>query len=119
MSNSKFQTVYGVRVYPIDYLKNEEYTESDLNCLCDTNSLIYSLIIGMFRKINSKKKNSDIIKTIKKENWVNYYSWTKTEFYEYEDDVVKIFRNLYQCGEIEARSKAQWFMIKYALTVKP
>ena len=60
MSKSKFQTVYGVRIYPIDYLMSAELTESDLNHLFDTNSLLYSVIIGMYRYIGSKKQNGQM-----------------------------------------------------------
>ena len=68
MSKENFQTVYGVRIYPIDYLINEELTESDLNYLFDTKSLLYCIIIGMYRFIDNRKHNCDIIKDCKKDN---------------------------------------------------
>ena len=86
MSKTIYQTVYGVRVYPIDYLINNELTETDLSHLFDTPSLKYSIIIGMFRYLGKKKRNSDIVKMItKNNNWINNNEWTEDQFKSYEN----------------------------------
>ena len=66
MSKSKFQTVYGVKIYPIDYLCNNELTESDLNNLLDDNKkgLIYSLIIGWWETTWLSEGNPATTETI-------------------------------------------------------
>ena len=46
MNKSKFQTVYGVKIYPIDYLCNNELTESDLNNLLDNNKILIKVLNG-------------------------------------------------------------------------
>ena len=43
--NKKFQTVSGVKIYPIEYLTNEELTEADLSNIFDTPSLLYSIFV--------------------------------------------------------------------------
>lgn len=119
MSKSKFQTVYGVRIFPIEYLMNEELSESDLNYLIDTKSFLYSIIIGMYRETGSKKQNCDIIKDCKKNNkWISNHRWTSEQFYEFENKLIKIIKNIYYVNDIVASSKAQWFMIKYGFSVK-
>lgn len=119
MSKSKFQTVYGVRIFPIEYLMNEELSESDLNYLIDTKSFLYSIIIGMYRETGSKKQNCDIIKDCKKNNkWISNNKWTSEQFYEFENKLIKIIKNIYYVNDIVASSKAQWFMIKYGFSVK-
>lgn len=119
MSKSKFQTVYGVRIYPIDYLMSAELTESDLSYLFDTNSLLYSVIIGMYRYIGSKKQNCDIIKDCKKDNkWLTKTKWTAEQFADFESKLIQILKNLYCISDAVASSKAQWFMIQYGLNVK-
>ena len=119
MSKSKFQTVYGVRIYPIDYLMSAELTESDLNHLFDTNSLLYSVIIGMYRYIGSKKQNCDIIKDCKKDNkWITKTKWTNKQFADFESKLTRILKNFYCISDEMALSKAQWFMIQYGLNVK-
>jgi hypothetical protein len=59
MSKTIYQTVYGTKIYPIEYIGNHELSESELNNLLDNNckSLLYSLIIGMFKMIKSSKRN--------------------------------------------------------------
>ena len=120
MSKSKFQTVYAVKIYPIDYLCNNELTESDLNNLLDNNKkgLMYSLIIGMFRYIKNDKRNFQIIKIIKADNnWPYKYQWTKNQRDEYENLVIKIIKNIYQYKDSQAISIAQWFMMLYGFSV--
>ena len=121
MSKSSFHTVYGVRIYPIEYLMNAELTESDLNWLFGKNSksLLYSIIIGMFRFIGNKKQNYQIIKIITSDNrWYEKYTWSKKQFEEYEEKITLAFKNLYQYKLEESRIAAQNVMINYSLTVK-
>lgn len=119
MAENKFSTVYGVRLYPMDYLINEELTESDINNIFDTNSFLYSVIIGMFREINSPLKNFKIIKMCKTDpNWYTKFTWSKKQFENYEQKIYKAIKNIYQYGDEVSKSKAQWYMIQYAFTVK-
>jgi len=119
MSKSKFHTAFGIRIYPIEYLMNEEFTESDLSYLLDTKSLVYSIVIGMFREIGSKKQNRSIIKLINTNNkWIYDNRWSSNQFIDFECKLVKIFKNLYCVNDSITVSKAQWFMIKYGLSVK-
>ena len=69
MSKTVYQTVYGTKIYPIEYIGNHELTESELNNLLDNNSkgLFYSLVIGMFKISKSSKRNYQIIKMIKED----------------------------------------------------
>lgn len=120
MSKSKFQTVYGVRIYPIEYLMNEELTESDLNWLFDkgSNSLLYSIIIGMFRTIGNTKRNYQIIKMIKTDDkWYEKFSWSKEQFKKYEENIALVIKNLYQYKLEEAKVAAQNIMTKYSINV--
>lgn len=119
MSKTIYQTVYGVRVYPIDYLINNDLTETDLSHLFDTPSLKYSIIIGMFRYLGKKKRNSDIIKLItKNNNWINNNEWTEDQFKSYENKLIQVYKNLYYYKDIKATSMAQNFMVLYGFKVK-
>ena len=119
MNKSKFSTVYGVRLYPISYLMNEELTESDLNHLFDTKSLKYSMIIGMFRHIGSSKRNCDIVKMIKTNpRWVYENYWTTQQRQEFEDMLTKALKNIYYYQEGKARVLAQWQLFQYGLSIK-
>lgn len=119
MSKSKFQTVYGIRLYPMNYLMNEELTESDLNHLLDTLSLKYSIIIGMFRHIGSSKRNCDIIKMVKTNpRWVYEHYWTTSQRQEFEDMLTQAYKNIYYYKDIKARSLAQWMLFRFGLSIK-
>jgi len=118
--NKKFQTVSGVKIYPIEYLINEELTESDLSNIFDTPSLLYSIIIGMFKFSGSDiKRNNQIIKLVKEDKrWMYNNYWTHKQSKEFEDILTKIFMNIYCEGEIRARSRAQWEIIWHGLNIK-
>ena len=121
MSKSKFQTVYGVRIFPIEYLMNEELTESDLNWLFDkgSKSLLYSIILGMFKIIGTSKRNYQIIKMIKSDDkWYEKFSWTQEQFKKYEENVALAIKNLYQYSLEESRIMAQNIMSNYSINVK-
>ena len=117
--NRKISTVSGVKIYPIEYLMNNELTESDLSNIFDTPSLLYSIIIGMFRHAGDNKKNYQIIKAIKEDKrWMYNNYWTQKQAKEYEDILTKVFMNVYCESEIRSRSKAQWEIIWHGLNVK-
>ena len=117
--NRKISTVSGVKIYPIEYLMNNELTESDLSNIFDTPSLLYSIIIGMFRYSGNNQKNYQIIKIIKEDKrWMYNNYWTEKQAKEYEDILTKVFMNVYCESEIRSRSKAQWEIIWHGLNIK-
>ena len=118
---NKYQTVYGTKIYPIEYIGDHELTESELNNLLDNNKkgLFYSLIIGMFKVIKFQKRNYQIVKMIKEDKqWMYKYKWTKEQCNDYEQLIVKAYKNLYQYKDIAATNLAQWFIINYGLTIE-
>ena len=121
MSKSKYTTVQGITIYPIEYLINEELSDNDLNNLLDNKkrALRYSLIIGMFKFIKSPKRNYQIIKSItSNKNWFKNTTWTTEQQNEYEQLVIKVYKNVYQYKDQTAISLAQWFMSIYGLDIE-
>lgn len=121
MSKTKFTTVQGITIYPIDYLANEELSDNDLSNLLDNEkrSLKYSLVIGMFKFIKSPKRNYQIVKSItSNKNWFKKTTWTIKQQNEYEKLVIKVYKNIYQYKELTAISLAQWFMTIYGLNIE-
>ena len=120
MSKTNYQTVYGIKIYPIEFIGNHELTESELNNLLDNKGkgLFYSLIIGMFKTIKSSKRNYQIIKMVKEDKrWMYKFHWTKEQLNNYENLIIAAYKNLYQYKEAQAISLAQWFIINYGLSV--
>lgn len=121
MSKTNYQTVYGVKIYPIEFIGNHELTESELNNLLDNNGrgLFYSLVIGMFKTIKSSKRNYQIIKMIKEDKrWMYKYRWSKEQLDNYEKLIIEAYKNLYQYKDAQAISLAQWFIIRYGFPVE-
>lgn len=121
MSKTKFTTVQGITIYPIEYLVNEELSDNDLSNLLDNDKrgLRYSLIIGMFKFIKSPKRNYQIIKSItSNKNWFKNTTWTIEQQNEYEQLVIKVYKNVYQYKDQTAISLAQWFMSIYGLDIE-
>jgi len=121
MSKTNYQTVYGVKIYPVEFIGNHELTESELNNLLDNNGrgLFYSLVIGMFKAIKSSKRNYQIIKMIKEDKrWMYKYRWSKEQLDNYEKLIIAAYKNLYQYKDAQAISLAQWFIIRYGFPVE-
>ena len=121
MSKTNYQTVYGVKIYPVEFISNHELSESELNNLLDNNGrgLFYSLVIGMFKAIKSSKRNYQIIKMIKEDKrWMYKYRWSKEQLDNYENLIIEAYKNLYQYKDAQAISLAQWFIIRYGFPVE-
>ncbi len=121
MSKETIQTINDVKIYPIDYLVNEELTDSDINNLLNKNckSMLYSFIIGMFKYAGIQKRNQQIIKLINNdENWTNSFNWSKQQRKTYEDKLAKAYKNIYQYGDTISKSYAEWFSIVYGFSIK-
>ncbi len=115
----KFKSVYKMKIFPLEYLMNEELTDNDLEWLFDKKSLLYSLILGMFNFVGVTKRNCDIVKQIKTDSkWMYKYFWNTDELNEFENMLVKIYQNLYIISEKQALQHAQWFITIYGLTIK-
>jgi hypothetical protein len=105
------------KIFDIDYLSNGELNEDDLYYLFETKSLSYSLLIDMFKKshqpIEDEKK---IIAITKNKDWQYNYFWTDKQREDFENDIIKVYKNIYFCDDKEAQSYAQFWVIMYGLT---
>lgn len=114
MNKPKFPAINGVYIYPLEYLQNEELTETDLNYLFDTKSLLYSLIIGMFKFASYNFTDDHIIDIINNDKkWVYKYYFIYNKHKQFTKILVNIFKNLYYYSDKEALDYAQLWMIYY------
>ena len=106
------------KIFEMDYLMNNDLTEDDLYYLFETHSLSYSLVVNMFRfsnqDITDEKKIINLVRTDR--DWMYKYFWNKKQREDFENDVKKIYKNIYQCGDNEADSRASWWLFMYGLT---
>ena len=105
------------KIYSIEDLINDDFDDEEIDNV--SKSLIYSLIIGIFRHIKSKLTDDEIIKLIKTDNWFDNYYWTEYQRNEYKKKLNKIFYNLYRFGPIKCNNSANEFIMKYGLSIKP
>ena len=76
------------KIYTIDELKNTEFSEDDLHNLFDTKSLNLSLILHMFKLINDKRKDWEIIKMVRTESgWPDKYSMPRKLYNNFVKDL--------------------------------
>lgn len=110
-----------IKIFPIKYLLENEISENDIDSLLDNKckNLLYSIIIGMFRFIKSKKSNEEIISLIhNNETWMDDYQWSKDQYYQYENILTKIIKKIYSYGDIKALSIAQWYITLFGFKLK-
>lgn len=108
------------KIFDIDYLQNGELTEDDLYYLFETNSLIFSLVVEMFRfskqELVDEKKILHLIKNDK--DWMYKYFWTDKQMSDFENIVFNVYKNVKYCGDVEADSLSKWWIMEYGLTNK-
>lgn len=116
MSKNKY---INCKIYPLEYLINEELTETDLyNCI-EGDSFLYSAVIEQFRRIGDKRPNWQIIKECKEEpRYVYNHKFPTVKSREdFTNDITKAFKNIFVYGDVKAESEAQWFMFGYGFSV--
>jgi len=105
------------KIYSVNDLINNDFDDEEIDIV--SKSLIYSLIIGMFRHVKNNAEDKEIIKLIKTENWPDNYKWTEFQRNEYKKKLDKIFYNLYRFGPIKSSNTSNEFLMKYGFIVKP
>lgn len=107
------------KIYPINYLINEELNEDDLFNLFDLHSFNYSLVIGMLRHIGIKNKSdNDIIEMCSKSNnWFNKYTWTPKQRKDFLNKLIKVYRNVYCYSEMKSKQLAEWWLLVYGISI--
>lgn len=121
MEEMIYQTVNGIKIFPIDYLMHAELSDSDINSLLnkDGKGFLYSFIVGMFRHVGIQKKSNQIINIICNESgWQDNYYWSAKQRKDYEQKITEAYKNIYQYGDELSKSYAEWFSIVYGFTVK-
>lgn len=106
------------KIFEMDYLQHAELTEDDLYYLFETPSLNYSFLVDEFKRSNQEitdeKKIINLAKTDK--DWMYKYFWTSEQREEFEKAIKEAYINIRQCGEEEAISSSQWWILMYGLT---
>ena len=105
------------KIYSIQDLMTKDFDDEEIDIV--SKSLIYSLIIGIFRYIKNDMPDQEIIKLIKTNDWFDKYKWTIYQRNEFKKKLDKIFYNLYRFGPIKCSNSSNEFLIKYGLEIKP
>ena len=106
-----------VKIYPIEYLINEELNEDDLYNILDTKSLEYSLHCFMMHIINPELTTKQCIDISHINGWFDTYRWTQTQCKKAEEQIKRAFMNIHQIGPLQALQRAQMYIITYGPSV--
>ena len=105
------------KIFDIDYLCNAEFTEDDLYYIFETKSLNYSFLVNMFNRTNQPiTEDKKIIALVKNNGWQYKYFWTDKQREDFENDIIKAYKNIYICDSREAQCYAQFWVIQYGLS---
>lgn len=85
-----------------------------------TPSLVYSLVIDMFRFIGDTREETEILDecyTVK--GWYKNHSWTKTKYDEWKSTrLVPIIRKRMGLSKEKANREASWFMLEWSFMIE-
>ena len=103
-------------IYSIYDLKTKDFDDEEIDIV--QSNLIYSLIVGMFSYANINLSEDKIISIIKtNDNWFDNYSWTSQQKNKYQNDLNKIFYNLYRFGPNKCQNSSDSFLMKYGFLI--
>lgn len=106
------------KIFDLDYLQNNEFTEEDLVYLFETPSLNYSLVVGMFRLYDKGNLTDDKIINIvtTDEKWMYKHFWNKTQRDEFIKILKKCYYNLYRYNEETCTAMSDMWIIQFGFT---
>ena len=106
------------KIFSLDYLQNEEFSEEDLIYLFETPSLNYSLIIGMFGLYEKTNLTNDKIINIitSDEKWMYKHFWNKTQRNEFIEILKKCYYNVYRYNSEICQAMSDLWIIQFGFT---
>ena len=99
--------------------KLERWENSSLNGRTSP-SLVYSLVIDMFRYIGDKRSEEEILKEYQTiEDWYQRHTWTTIDHNKWKDEhLVPILRKRMKLPKYRAEREAAWFMLQWSFMIK-
>ncbi len=102
------------QVYNIDYLMNEELTDSDLSNLLNGSCLNYSLVVAEF-KFNGEKRNYNriLMKCKNNDNWFDDNTWTEKQQNDFRNILAKVYKNIYYYSDQKCLDMADMWLLNF------
>jgi hypothetical protein len=106
------------KIFSLDYLQNEEFSEEDLIYLFETPSLNYSLIVGMFELYEKTNLTNDKIINIitSDEKWMYKHFWNKTQRNEFIEILKKCYYNIYRYNSEICQAMSDLWIVQFGFT---
>lgn len=83
-------------------------------------SLVYSLVIDMFRYIGDERPDEDILEECStEEGWYGKHTWTTIQHNKWEKEhLIPILMKRMKLPKYRAEREAAWFMLQWSFTIK-
>jgi hypothetical protein len=106
------------KIFDLDYLQNNEFTEEDLIYLFETPSLNYSLVVGMFNLYDKGNMTDEKIINIvtTDEKWMYKHFWNKKQREEFIKILKNCYYNLYRYNESICTAMSDMWIIQFGFT---
>lgn len=82
-------------------------------------SLVYSLVIDMFRYIGDERDAEEILKECTTtENWFENYSWTTIQYNKWrEEHLIPVLMKRMKLPKYRAERESSWFMLMWSFHI--
>ena len=106
------------KIFDIDYLQNNEFTEEDLMYLFETSSFSLSLIVEMFKSYDKQELTIDKILNIVKtdSNWMYKHFWNDEQRNEFLAKLMQCYKNMYRYSDEICEKMAEMWLVQYGFT---
>ena len=106
------------KIFDLEYLQNEEFSEDDLIYLFETPSFNYSLIIGMFNKYDKRNLSNEKIVSIitTDDKWMYKHYWNREQREEFIEILEKCYYNLYRYHKSTCKAVSDMWIVQYGFT---
>lgn len=108
-------------LFTFDEMLNQKLDRWESNTLNGSSSpsLVYSLVVDMFRYIGDNRPEEDILKECAtSENWYNNYTWTTVQHNKWrEEHLIPVLRKRMKLPKYRAERESSWFMLQWSFRI--
>ncbi len=109
----------GHYLFTFDEMANQKLERYESAALKNTPSLIYSLVIDMFRYIGDQREDEDILTECKnEERWFETHQWTKEDNDKwYNERLIPVLKKQLRLSKAIAEREGSWFMLQWSFKI--
>lgn len=119
MDREKRKKYNNYSLFTFDEMLNGKLDRWEVTALNGGTSLIYSLVIDMFRFIGDERTEEEILDECKNvKDWYGNHTWTTIQHNKWrEEHLIPVLRKRMKLPKYRAEREASWFLLMWSFSI--